>query len=225
MKNRKPILYINIFVVLFAIITVLLKLFNNQYFILFSIAFAILSIVFLIVAILMLFSEKKQKNKIQNIKVEKEEKGKKYSYQKDQYKKLCSNIDFAHTQEDILKAKIEVLAEEINIVGGLFYWIDGTHLYLKNTYALVKEEYKNIIEIGEGLTGQVAKNGQYIKIGNTDKIDFNIISGLGTAKPQFLYILPVFKNKEIIAVIELATFTEITENNINILIEILSSNE
>jgi len=229
MKNRKSILYINIFVILFAIITVFLKFTENQYFILISLALAILSIAFLLVAVLMLFSEKENNNKqkiedkekLSSIEIKEEN----LLYKVNKYKELILKIDLSQTQENILERKIQFLADEINLVAGLYYWVNNNNLELKSTFALVKEEHKNLIEIGSGLTGQVAKNGQYIKIQDLDKINIEIVSGLGMAKPKNMYILPVFRKEKVIAVVELVTFSEITNDNINSLIEVLSSNE
>jgi len=224
MKNKKSILYINFFVMLFAAIVVLVNFVAHQYFILFSIALAILSIAFLSIAILMLFSEKsKQIIKQEEAKII--EKTQKEPNLYDILINRLSNINTSQNQEDILMEKLRNIAEDINLVAALLYWIEGNNLVLKNTYALEKESYKKIIEKGVGLTGQVAQSGQYIRVEDIDKINIEIISGLGFAKPKNLYLLPIFKKENIIAVVELATFSEIKEKDIKILIDVLSSNE
>lgn len=68
-------------------------------------------------------------------------------------------------------------------------------------------------EFGEGLVGQVAKEGQTLIVDDIPDNYINIISGLGSASPKFLMILPVFNDKTLQAVVELASFTKFSEEN------------
>lgn len=62
-------------------------------------------------------------------------------------------------------------------------------------------------EFGQGLVGQVAKNGKLIQIEAVPEGYVQVVSGLGSSTPNYLMIFPV-KNEEdeILAIIELASF-------------------
>lgn len=61
-------------------------------------------------------------------------------------------------------------------------------------------------QYGEGLSGQVAKDGQLINIDGVPAGYINILSGLGKATPGFMIIFPVLREAQVLAVIELASF-------------------
>ncbi|MFW5760357.1 MAG: GAF domain-containing protein [Cyclobacteriaceae bacterium] len=61
-------------------------------------------------------------------------------------------------------------------------------------------------EFGEGLAGQVAKEGRTFNIDNVPEGYIKVISGLGNASPNHLLILPVAKNDNIMGVMEIASF-------------------
>lgn len=61
-------------------------------------------------------------------------------------------------------------------------------------------------EFGEGLAGQVAKEGRTFNIDNVPEGYIKVISGLGNASPNHLLILPVAKDDNIMGVMEIASF-------------------
>jgi len=62
--------------------------------------------------------------------------------------------------------------------------------------------------IGEGLNGQAVQNGKPIVIKEIPEDFFEVSSGLGKAKPKYLYLLPIMQNENCLALIELATFQQ-----------------
>ena len=65
---------------------------------------------------------------------------------------------------------------------------------------------------GEGLIGQVAASGKSLYLDELPEgYASRIESGLGSALPKFLFILPITKENETIGVIEVATFTNLSE--------------
>ncbi len=61
-------------------------------------------------------------------------------------------------------------------------------------------------EYGEGLAGQVAKEGRVYNISDVPDGYIQVVSGLGNASPNHLLIMPLLKEEEILGVIELASF-------------------
>ncbi|GEM_PF-2109680 len=125
----------------------------------------------------------------------------------------------------------EKISEEILSCIGKFYEIAQGELYLKQsekdkdklllaaTYAYYVPEGKIFeFEIGEGLIGQVAKQGEPINLDNIPEGYITVYSGLGSATPTNMIIFPI-KSKQsdnVIGVIELASFKPFSEHDINI---------
>lgn len=90
---------------------------------------------------------------------------------------------------------------------------------LVSGYAVYRPDSQNpSYRIGEGLVGQVAKNGKPIKLETIPEGYIEIVSGLGGASPTNLFFLPIISSEgEAIGVIELASFKKFTENDLNYL--------
>ncbi len=67
-------------------------------------------------------------------------------------------------------------------------------------------------EFGEGLIGQAAVEGRTLYVDDIPEGYIKIISGLGSASPKHLLIVPVKNQKETLGVIEIASFTDLTED-------------
>ena len=80
-------------------------------------------------------------------------------------------------------------------------------------------------EFGEGLAGQVAKEGKKINIENIPEGYINIISGLGSASPNHLVIYPIVVDKNVVAIAEIASFKKITEADEKLIAEVLKIEE
>ncbi len=77
-------------------------------------------------------------------------------------------------------------------------------------------------EFGEGLAGQVAKEGKKINIQDVPNGYITIISGLGEASPNHLAILPITKNGEVAYIVEIASFKKISEQDEILIAQTLS---
>lgn len=74
-------------------------------------------------------------------------------------------------------------------------------------YAFYCPESKPVeFEMGEGLIGQVAKDQKSLSIGNVPVEHSIVISGLGNTRSQFLFVCPVIKNDQTLAVLEFSFF-------------------
>lgn len=88
-------------------------------------------------------------------------------------------------------------------VGAVYFNTEGVELCLKATYALERNYRKSKVELGEGLLGQAAIDGQINVITNVPEHYINVSSALGETKPSTLYLIPIQHNKETVAIFEL----------------------
>ncbi len=78
---------------------------------------------------------------------------------------------------------------------------------LVSGYALSLPESQTLVyEFGEGLAGQVAKEGKSINITNVPQGYITVLSGLGSASPNALAIVPVQLTDQVVGVLEIASF-------------------
>lgn len=222
MKNKKIVIYINLVVMLFSILAIFLNLFQCQYLtqVVFSLAF--LSVLLLLINTVLIRNLKAPKEIIFNKTIEEKATDNISDEKNDQenpYLELLSKLEAKLPPEKLMEQKFLNLSDSIQLLAGLAYIVDKDVLKLQSTYALTYENQKNEIKIGEGLTGQVAKDGLPIEVDIVEQIELEIISGLGNSKPNFLYLLPVFSKKKIIGVVELATFIKLDNKRVEFLIE------
>jgi len=132
---------------------------------------------------------------------------------------------------DILRQnndKIEVLAAEIikNVVhylnanqGGLFIYNDddpdNIHFELLSAFAYNRHKHiKKQILLGEGLVGTCALEKQTVYLTEIPENYIQITSGLGEARPKCLLIVPLLIEEKVLGIIEIASFTEIEQYQI-----------
>lgn len=72
-------------------------------------------------------------------------------------------------------------------------------------YALLDFESKNRLKLGEGLAGQVWKSGKQILINEIPDEELTISYAAGNTKPRNVVAVPVFRNEEVVGVIELGS--------------------
>ncbi len=114
---------------------------------------------------------------------------------------------------------------------GKFYELAQGELYLKQsdnkkdklvlmaTYAYyIPEEKIFEFEIGEGLVGQVAKQGDPINLDNIPEGYITVSSGLGSGTPNNMAIFPITNKKKqnILGIIEIASFKPYEKYDINL---------
>ena len=121
------------------------------------------------------------------------------------------------------------LAPLVNAQHGVFYLNDpnpnGEPL-LKLLASYAYRERKHLareFRAGEGLVGQVVYEKERILLTNVPGDYVEIGSGLGSAPPLNIVVLPVLFEGEILAVVELASFTRFTEVNLSFLDQLTES--
>ena len=93
---------------------------------------------------------------------------------------------------------------QLNAGQGAIYHLNNDELKLTYGYAVGNQETS--YKLGEGLVGRVAAQGERLYLDQLPDDYITIFSGLGSASPKRLALIPI-KN----GVIEIATFTEINE--------------
>ncbi len=122
------------------------------------------------------------------------------------------------------------LAQVVNAQHGMFYIYEQDEVHNDNILKLFAAyAYKDEINIrksfklGEGLVGQCASEKEKILLNNVPTDYIKISSGLGEATPLNLIVLPVLFEKEIKAVIELASFEAFSETHLDFLGQLTES--
>jgi HAMP domain-containing protein/signal transduction histidine kinase/CheY-like chemotaxis protein len=122
------------------------------------------------------------------------------------------------------------LAQVVNAQQGMFYILEqdenleNQKLKLFSAYAYGEElNTQKEFDLGQGLVGQVAIGKERILLTNVPKDYIKITSGLGEASPVSVIVLPVLFEKEIKAVIELASFENFSEIHLDFLSQLTES--
>lgn len=119
--------------------------------------------------------------------------------------------DQNHTLKSVFENTLVAVCRELEASQAAFFvtkQYEGKRvLELFATYAYHIAESKTFhYEFGEGLAGQVAKEGRLVRIKSIPEGYITILSGLGKASPAELIIAPVLYNEQVVAVLEIASF-------------------
>jgi hypothetical protein len=120
-------------------------------------------------------------------------------------------------EKEIFQEGLNLICKQVDAGQGALYKVvssnDKRILQMAAGYAMSIVE-SNIIrfEFGEGLVGQAAALGKSMYIEDVPTGYINILSGLGSASPNYLFMITLKKAGEVKAVVELAIFTPLKEN-------------
>ncbi len=105
------------------------------------------------------------------------------------------------------------LSKVFNIVQGIFFLYNNKEdlYYTANTFAFYSTDTDKKFKMGEGITGQVAKNQKFLLIDNVPDNYITIVSGLGEGTPRYLAFMPIIDEGKTIGVIEFASFHKLPE--------------
>ncbi|WKN40665.1 PAS domain S-box protein [Tunicatimonas pelagia] len=105
--------------------------------------------------------------------------------------------------------------------GGLFIASEETsnpHLEMVACYAYDTKKYEEkIIKPGQGLLGQAFVEQKTIRLTQIPENYVRITSGLGEATPSYLVIIPLKFNEEVLGVLEIASFQELSTFKVDFL--------
>jgi CheY-like chemotaxis protein/signal transduction histidine kinase/CHASE3 domain sensor protein len=108
-------------------------------------------------------------------------------------------------------------------VGALFLLDERNHFFrLTGTYAY-KSKNNGIINLGEGLVGQVALEKKPLLISDIPENYLKINSGLGNTNPAFLFLVPIIFEHKTIAVVELGFLIKPQENKLQLINNIVEN--
>lgn len=128
-----------------------------------------------------------------------------------------SSLNGGHEKKEIHQAFLQAVCKSIDAGQGALYETkeeEGKRsIELSAGYALNLGESASIsYEFGEGLIGQAAAQGQTLYVDDIPEGYIKIVSGLGSASPRYLLIVPVKNQNQVLGVLEIASFGEISED-------------
>jgi hypothetical protein len=127
------------------------------------------------------------------------------------------NLRNINNEKDIISAGLHAVCKELAAGQGAVYLLkesDGKkNVELSGGYSLTMSESTTVsYGLGEGLIGQAAASGQTLYLDDVPDGYIKIISGLGSASPKYLLIVAIKHQDRISGVMEIASFTSISEN-------------
>jgi putative methionine-R-sulfoxide reductase with GAF domain len=125
-----------------------------------------------------------------------------------------------------LNSKVEnalwSLCDEFNLSQGIVY--KNTHNNLEPIASFAYYGDSKLIpkiEIGDGITGQAAKNGKYVYLDEVPKGYLKVVSGLGDAFPNYILIVPIKNSKSSnLGVLELSGMGNLNNKEIEGIVKI-----
>ncbi len=169
------------------------------------------------------------KEKLAADKREKEitEKNKEQTWLKSEITRVLSLAQELEDFQSLAQKMVSELSLLVEAGHGVFYLIDrkkdsGNALFLMGSYGFKEtSNLPNRIKIGEGLIGQCALEKKTIHLTQVPSDYVRINSGLGEQTPGFVLILPVLYKKQLMGVVELASFKKIERIQLELLGEII----
>lgn len=130
---------------------------------------------------------------------------------------VTTAIRQSSSTEAILTSGLQAICKQLDAGQGAVYAAlesDGhRRVELKGGYALgIGENVVISFAFGEGLIGQAAAGARTLYVDEVPDGYVKIISGLGSASPRYLLIVPLKKNEKVLGVIEIASFTAVTDD-------------
>jgi len=123
----------------------------------------------------------------------------------------------AETEEDSMRLALHSIGKQLDIGQGAIYQVvdeaGKRSVEFQSGYALsIGESTVLKYEFGEGLIGQAAANGNILYVDDIPEGYIKIVSGLGSASPKYVLIIPIKQKDQVVGIIELASFTRLTED-------------
>ncbi|MEM5596971.1 response regulator [Niallia circulans] len=122
---------------------------------------------------------------------------------------ITTSFSMVETMESLADYFISQITPAVGAQYGVFYLLSekGNARFLKEiaNYAFDNEDRQSIIQLGEGLVGQAAKENKSISLIDIPNGYIKIKSGSGEAEPKQVLIQPISYEGEVLAIVELAS--------------------
>ncbi len=137
-----------------------------------------------------------------------------------------------HHTENVSELADDIMVNLVKYIkanqGGIFFYQDqdpnDVYLELLSAYAYNRKKFiKKKIHLGEGLVGSCAQEKYTIYLTDIPDDYIEIESGIGSANPKSLLIVPLKIEDEILGVIEIASFNEMKQYEIELVQKIAES--
>jgi len=121
---------------------------------------------------------------------------------------IIPRIDTKENIEDYTERILRNMSKHFEVVQGVFFLKNQNtkEFESRSTFAYTADKKPSSFKVGEGISGQVAKNKTLLHLTSIPEGYLKIQSGLGKSSPTNLLIIPLLLNKETIGIIELASF-------------------
>lgn len=120
---------------------------------------------------------------------------------------ILAGIPAVRSESGLCNKLLVNLSRELGFVQGVMYIRKkGEALFNPSGEYALTDRKPEPFKSGEGLSGQTAMNKAMSVLYDIPENYFKISSGLGSAQPRYLLLIPVVFNDESIAVLELAAF-------------------
>lgn len=121
----------------------------------------------------------------------------------------------------ILEKALRVVCTQLEASQGAVYVTaqqgQTRFLELCASFAYMKPDSQLVrFEFGEGLPGQVAKEGQAANLNKVPDGYIQILSGLGKASPKNLLLVPIMAENKVAGVVEIASFTSFSQKQLEV---------
>jgi hypothetical protein len=117
---------------------------------------------------------------------------------------------------DSLQNALNEVCEQLQAGQGAIYLADQQKLDLKYGYAIsFDKQLTTQYEFGEGLIGRVASEKKMLCIDKLPENYLTIFSGLGSASPSYLVMVPIVKVNKVEGVLELAMFHSLNKSTLD----------
>ena len=122
--------------------------------------------------------------------------------------------------ENYVEKQLINISKQFDIAQAVFYLKNEEDTFEPiSTYAYYSEnEISNVVE-GDGIIGQAIKDRKMLSIDDIPDGYITILSGLGNGNPKSLLIVPALIDNNVVAVVEVASLNEFTEDDKNIINE------
>ena len=126
---------------------------------------------------------------------------------------LDAQVNGDFTIAEIEQNIISHVAKYVNaIIGALFIKRGGDVFSLAADYAASYPDYSAVeFKAGEGLVGQAAEEKRSLVFTDVPENYFTIVSGINETIPRHIHVVPCIYDDEVVAVIELGFFSDLSE--------------